>query len=74
MKRHILIVEDHAAFREALITVLNKESDLKVIGQADSLAERRPRLHPQAEDRRGGIGYLLARRQRSEASPRAAPS
>src|SRR5947209_1597532 len=41
MKRRILIVEDHAAFREALITVLNREPDLKVIGQAGSLAEGR---------------------------------
>ena len=39
--RRVLLVEDHAAFREALTTVLNMHSDLEVVGQARSLAEGR---------------------------------
>src|SRR5215204_5651688 len=40
MKR-VLLVEDHAAFHEALTTLLNMEPDLEVVGQAGSLAEAR---------------------------------
>jgi len=40
MKR-VLLVEDHAAFRQALTTLLNMHPDLEVIGQAGSLAESR---------------------------------
>ena len=40
MKR-ILLVEDHAAFRQALTTLMNVHPDLEVIGQAGSLAESR---------------------------------
>ena len=40
MKR-VLLVEDHAAFHEALTTLLNMEPDLEVVGRADSLAEGR---------------------------------
>jgi DNA-binding NarL/FixJ family response regulator len=35
------LVEDHAAFRQALTTLLNMQSDLEVVGQAGSLAEGR---------------------------------
>ena len=40
MKR-ILLVEDHAAFRQALTTLLNMDPDFEVVGQAGSLAEGR---------------------------------
>jgi len=40
MKR-VLLVEDHAAFHEALTTLLNVEPDLEVVGRAGSLAEGR---------------------------------
>jgi DNA-binding NarL/FixJ family response regulator len=40
MKR-ILLVEDHAAFRQAIASVLEQEPDLKVVAQASSLAEGR---------------------------------
>src|SRR3712207_4828966 len=40
MKR-ILLVEDHAAFREAMYSVLKQEPDLEVAAQAASLAEAR---------------------------------
>ena len=39
--RRVLLVEDHAAFGEALTTVLNMQLDLQVVGQAGSLAEGR---------------------------------
>ncbi len=39
--RRILLVEDHAAFREALTSVLNMQPDLEVIGRAGSLADGR---------------------------------
>jgi DNA-binding NarL/FixJ family response regulator len=37
----ILLVEDHAAFRNALAFMLGREPDLKVVAQAGSLAEAR---------------------------------
>jgi DNA-binding NarL/FixJ family response regulator len=37
----VLLVEDHAAFREALAAFLNREQDLEVVAQVGSLAEGR---------------------------------
>jgi DNA-binding NarL/FixJ family response regulator len=37
----VLLVEDHAAFREALAYLLNREPDFEVAAQAGSLAEAR---------------------------------
>jgi len=39
--RRVLLVEDHAAFGEALTTLLNMQPDLEVVGRAGSLAEGR---------------------------------
>ena len=39
--RRVLLIEDHAAFRQALTDVLNMQPDLEVIGRAGSLAEGR---------------------------------
>ena len=39
--RCVLLIEDHAAFRQALTDVLNMQPDLEVIGRAGSLAEGR---------------------------------
>jgi two-component system, NarL family, response regulator DevR len=38
MKR-VLIIEDHNAFRESLASFLDRQPDLKVVAQADSLAQ-----------------------------------
>jgi DNA-binding NarL/FixJ family response regulator len=40
----VLLVEDHAAFREALAFLLNSEPDLEVAAQAGTLAEAREAL------------------------------
>ncbi|MEW6637746.1 MAG: response regulator transcription factor [Actinomycetota bacterium] len=40
MKR-VLLVEDHPAFRKALVLLLEREPGLKVMGQAGSYAEAR---------------------------------
>ena len=40
----IMLVEDHAAFREALAFLLDNEPDLEVVAQAGSLAEAREAL------------------------------
>jgi DNA-binding NarL/FixJ family response regulator len=39
--KRILLVEDHTAFREALATFLERDSDFEVAAQAGSLAEAR---------------------------------
>jgi DNA-binding NarL/FixJ family response regulator len=39
MVKSVFVVEAHACFRESLACVLDREPDLEVIGQADSLAE-----------------------------------
>ena len=41
----ILLVDDHAAFREPLAFMLEREPDLTVVGQAGSLAEARALLN-----------------------------
>ncbi len=40
----VLLVDDHAAFREPLAFMIGREPDLTVVGQAGSLAEARPQL------------------------------
>ncbi len=40
----VLLVEDHAAFREALAFLLGREPDLEVVAQASSLTEAREAL------------------------------
>ncbi|MDQ3780318.1 MAG: response regulator [Chloroflexota bacterium] len=40
----ILLVDDHASFRQPLAFMLGREPDLEVIGQAGSLAEARQLL------------------------------
>jgi DNA-binding NarL/FixJ family response regulator len=40
----VMLVEDHAAFREALAFLLTREPDLEVVAQAGSLAEARGAL------------------------------
>ena len=37
----ILLVEDHASFRQALAFMFNREEQFSVVGQAGSLAEAR---------------------------------
>jgi DNA-binding NarL/FixJ family response regulator len=40
----VLLVDDHAAFRQALAFMLEREPDITVVGQAQSLAEAREML------------------------------
>lgn len=40
----ILLVEDHASFRQALAFVFDREGEFSVVGQAGTLAEARKRL------------------------------
>jgi DNA-binding NarL/FixJ family response regulator len=40
----ILLVDDHAVMREALVSAFEQEADLEIVGQAGSLAEARLRL------------------------------
>jgi PAS domain S-box-containing protein len=41
----VLLVEDHTAVREAIAGMFERESDLTVVGQAESLTEARELLH-----------------------------
>jgi hypothetical protein len=40
----VLVVDDHADFRQAFASLLDEQPDLEVTGQAGSLAEARPML------------------------------
>ena len=49
MPRNVFIVEDHPAFREGLVQIINGEKDLEVCGQAGSAEQALPaikRLNP----------------------------
>ena len=46
----ILLVEDHASFRQATAAVLEREPGFAVVGQAGSLAEARPMLEAEPVD------------------------
>ena len=50
----VMLVEDHAAFRQALVFVLKSEQGLEVVAQAGSLAEARKALGDG-----GGLGGRL---------------
>jgi DNA-binding NarL/FixJ family response regulator len=39
--RRVMLVEDHAAFRQSLAALLGREPDLEVVAQAGSLAQAR---------------------------------
>ena len=43
-RTRVLLVEDHASVREALAAVLERHSDIKVVGQASSLSDAREQL------------------------------
>src|ERR671911_333173 len=40
----VMLVEDHAAFRQSLAALLSREPDLEVVAQAGSLAQARQML------------------------------
>ncbi|HKH39075.1 MAG TPA: response regulator transcription factor [Rubrobacter sp.] len=40
----VMLVEDHAAFRQSLASLLSREADLEVVAQAGSLSEARQML------------------------------
>ena len=45
----VMLVDDHASFRQPLAIMLEREPDLKVVAQAGSLAETRKLLEEEAE-------------------------
>jgi DNA-binding NarL/FixJ family response regulator len=42
--RRVMLVEDHAAFRQSLAALLSEEPDIEVVAQAGSLAQARKML------------------------------
>ena len=44
-RARILLVDDHASFRQGVAAALEGEPDLGIVGQAGSLAEARGMLH-----------------------------
>jgi DNA-binding NarL/FixJ family response regulator len=72
----VVLVEDHASFRQALAFMLEREPDLSVVGQASTLAEARGQLEGVDVavidlDLPDGDGLSLMRELRT-ASPRSA--
>lgn len=51
----ILLVEDHASFRQALAFMFDREQEFDVVGQAGSLAEARERM----EELAGGVDVAV---------------
>lgn len=47
----VMLVEDHAVFRQALSSILDRQPDIEVVAQAGSLAEARQCL--------GGVDVML---------------
>ncbi len=55
----ILLVEDHASFRQALAFMLGREDGFVVVGQAGSLAEARGFLGESADAASGGVDVAV---------------
>ena len=47
----VMLVEDHAVFRQALSSILDRQQDIDVVAQAGSLAEARQCL--------GGVDVMV---------------
>ena len=58
----VLLLEDHASFRQALASIIEREPDVTVVAQAGSLAEARALL-PQEVDVLLGKSRLLTIRR-----------
>jgi DNA-binding NarL/FixJ family response regulator len=49
MSTNVILVEDHASFRTTMALFLEREEDIKVVGQAGTLAEARKLLSEDVE-------------------------
>jgi DNA-binding NarL/FixJ family response regulator len=49
LSTHVILVEDHASFRNAIALLLEREQGLKVVGQAGTLAEAHQLLSEDVE-------------------------
>jgi DNA-binding NarL/FixJ family response regulator len=54
----VMLVEDHVAFRQALLILLSDDPELEVVCQAGSLAEAKEALEGRGPEGRGPDGVL----------------
>ena len=58
MKTRLLLVDDHAVIRFGLRMLLENESDLEIVGEAENAAEALARVQPERPGRREGMARM----------------
>ena len=60
MEQHILLVEDHTAFRQTLTLVFDREPEFEVVAQAGTVAEARETLNELEDGVDAAVALVLS--------------